>query len=87
MINICLCLLAGALAGGFASRLPSALAPDDVVVNSIAGMLGALLGGVVFMIFDITALHGLNPWAFVIALFGAGIAISLARVVFSASYR
>ncbi len=82
MMNICLWLLAGALAGGAASRLPSALAPDDVVVNTIAGMLGALLGGVVFIIFDITSLHVLNPWSFVIALFSAGIAISLARLVF-----
>jgi uncharacterized membrane protein YeaQ/YmgE (transglycosylase-associated protein family) len=82
MITICLCLLAGALAGGAASRLPSALDPDDIVVNMVAGMLGALLGGVVFMIFDITSLHVLNLWAFVLALFGAGIAISLARLAF-----
>ena len=78
MITICLWLLAG----GAASRLLSALEPDDVVVNMIAGMLGALLGGVGFMIFDIRSLYVLNLWAFVIALLGAGIAISLARLVF-----
>lgn len=84
MINICLWLLAGSLAASAASRLPSALAPDDVVVNTIAGTLGALLGGVVFLIFDITSLHTLNLWGFVIALFSAVIAILLARLVFTA---
>jgi hypothetical protein len=39
MINLCLWLLAGALAGGAASRIPSALAPNDGVINSIAGIL------------------------------------------------
>jgi uncharacterized membrane protein YeaQ/YmgE (transglycosylase-associated protein family) len=82
MINICLCLLAGALVGGAASRLPSALAPDDLVVNIVVGMLGALLGGVVFTIFNSRSLHDMSLWAFVIALFSAGIAILLARLTF-----
>jgi uncharacterized membrane protein YeaQ/YmgE (transglycosylase-associated protein family) len=81
MITLCLWLLAGVLAASAASRLSSALAPDDIVVNSIAGILGALLGGVVFLIFDITPLHALNLWGFVIALVGAVIAISLVRLV------
>lgn len=87
MLNLCLWLLAGALAGGVASRMPSALAPDDVVINCIAGILGALLGGVVFLVFDITSLHTVNLWGFVIALGSAVITIMLAQRVFSASYR
>lgn len=82
MITLCLWLLAGALAASVASRLSSALAPDDVVVNSIASIFGALLGGVVFLIFDITLLHALNLWGFVIALVGAVVAISFVRLVY-----
>lgn len=82
MITLCLWLLAGVLAASVASRLSSALVPDDVVVNSIAGVLGALLGGVVFLIFDITSSHTINLWGFVIALVSAVVSISLVRLVY-----
>jgi uncharacterized membrane protein YeaQ/YmgE (transglycosylase-associated protein family) len=87
MITLCLWLLAGALAANAASRLPSVLAPDDVVVNTIAGFLGALLGGMVFLIFDITTLNALKLGGFVIAFGSAVIAISLSRLVFSSGWR
>jgi uncharacterized membrane protein YeaQ/YmgE (transglycosylase-associated protein family) len=82
MINLCLWLLAGTLAAGAASRLPSALVLDDAVVNNIVGILGALLGGVVFLLFNVTSLHVVNVWGFALALVSAVIAISLTRLVF-----
>jgi hypothetical protein len=44
--------------------------------------LGALLGGVVFLLFDVTSLHIVSLWGFAIALVSAVIAIQLARLVF-----
>jgi uncharacterized membrane protein YeaQ/YmgE (transglycosylase-associated protein family) len=70
------------LAAATASRLSSAVAPDEVVVNSIAGILGALLGGVVFLIFDVTLLHASTLWGIVIALLSAVVAISLVRHIY-----
>jgi uncharacterized membrane protein YeaQ/YmgE (transglycosylase-associated protein family) len=87
MITLCLWLLAGALAANAASRLPSVLAPEDVVVNTIVGILGALLGGMVFLNFDITTLNALKLGGFVITLVSAVIAIPLARLVFSTGWR
>lgn len=81
MINLCLWLLAGLLAAGAASRLPSELALQDGVVNSIGVILGTLFGGAAFLLFDITSLRVVNLWGFAIALAGAVIAISLARLV------
>jgi uncharacterized membrane protein YeaQ/YmgE (transglycosylase-associated protein family) len=81
MITLCLWLLAGALAASVASRLPNRIAPDDVVINNIAGILGALLGGVVFLILDILSLHALNLGGFVIALASAVMTIALVRLV------
>jgi uncharacterized membrane protein YeaQ/YmgE (transglycosylase-associated protein family) len=81
MITICLWLLAGVLAASAASRLPSILAPDDVIINSIAGIIGALLGGVIFLTLDPSSLHTLNLGGFVIALASAVMTISLVRLV------
>jgi uncharacterized membrane protein YeaQ/YmgE (transglycosylase-associated protein family) len=81
MITLCLWLLAGVLAASAASRLPSRLAPDDVVINSIAGILGALLGGVIFLILNSLSLQALNLGGFVIALASAILTISLVRLV------
>lgn len=82
MINVCLWLLGGLLAGGIASRLPRTLTPINMIANSIAGAFGALLGGVVFLIFDTAPLGSVNLWALLIALISAVIAISLVRATF-----
>ncbi len=82
MINVCLWLLGGLLAGGIASRLPRTLAPINIITNSLAGAFGALLGGVVFLIFDTAPLSSLNVWGLLIALCSAVIAISLVRATF-----
>ena len=81
MINIGLWLLFGVLAGFAVSRLSKRLVPDNVILNSVAGVLGAMIAGVVFLIFDVTPLDAVNIWGMMIALAGAIVGISLVQVI------
>jgi uncharacterized membrane protein YeaQ/YmgE (transglycosylase-associated protein family) len=81
MINIFVWLLFGVLAGFAVSRLSSRRMPDNVIINSIAGVLGAMVAGFVFLIFDVTPLNAVNIWGIVIALAGALVSISLVQIL------
>ncbi len=50
-------------------------------MNSVAGVLGALVAGFVFLIFDVTPLSTINIWGIIIALAGALVGISLAQIL------
>jgi uncharacterized membrane protein YeaQ/YmgE (transglycosylase-associated protein family) len=82
MINVLVWLLFGALAGTVASRLTRPLTPIAMVLNSVAGTMGALMGGIVFLIFDTTPLDALSLRGIVWALVGAMLVIVLVRVMF-----
>ncbi len=81
MMNIILWLLFGALTGFVVSRLSSRLLADNIIINSVAGVLGALVAGFVFLIFDVTPLSTINIWGIIIALAGALVGISLAQIL------
>jgi uncharacterized membrane protein YeaQ/YmgE (transglycosylase-associated protein family) len=81
MMNIILWLLFGALAGFVVSRLSSRLLADTIVINSVAGVLGAMVAGFVFLLFDVTPLNSVNIWGIIIALAGALVGISLAQML------
>jgi uncharacterized membrane protein YeaQ/YmgE (transglycosylase-associated protein family) len=81
MINIYLWLLFGVLAGFIVSRISNRLLPDNIILNSVAGVLGAMIAGFVFLIFDVTPLNAINIWGVVIALAGALIGISLIQMI------
>jgi uncharacterized membrane protein YeaQ/YmgE (transglycosylase-associated protein family) len=81
MINICLWLLFGVLAGFIVSRLSNKVMPDNIVLNSVAGVLGAMIAGFVFLIFDVTPLNTINFWGVVIALAGALAGVSLIQMI------
>jgi uncharacterized membrane protein YeaQ/YmgE (transglycosylase-associated protein family) len=81
MINIGLWLLFGVLAGFIVSRLSNRLMPGNIILNSVAGVLGAMIAGFVFLIFDVTPLNAINFWGVVIALAGALVGISLIRMI------
>jgi uncharacterized membrane protein YeaQ/YmgE (transglycosylase-associated protein family) len=82
MINVYLWLLFGFLAGFIVSHLSDRLVPSYIIINSVAGVLGAMLAGAAFLIFDVTPLDAISLWSMLVALVGAFIAISLARIVF-----
>ena len=46
MINVYLWLLFGFLAGFIVSRLSNRLVPSSIIINTVAGVLGATLAGV-----------------------------------------
>jgi uncharacterized membrane protein YeaQ/YmgE (transglycosylase-associated protein family) len=81
MINIFLWLLFGVLAGFVVSRLSNRIVPDTIIINSIAGVLGAIVAGFVFLIFDVTPLNTVNIWGSIIALAGALVGISLVQIL------
>jgi uncharacterized membrane protein YeaQ/YmgE (transglycosylase-associated protein family) len=81
MMNILLWLLFGALAGFVVSRLSSRFVADNIIINSVAGVLGAMVAGFVFLLFDVTPLNSVNIWELIIALAGALVGISLAQIL------
>lgn len=81
MINIFLWLLFGILAGVIVSRLSDRFLPDNVMINSVAGVLGAMLAGFIFLIFDVTPLNVINIWGIISALIGAVAGISLVQML------
>jgi uncharacterized membrane protein YeaQ/YmgE (transglycosylase-associated protein family) len=81
MVNIFLWLLFGILTGFVVSRLSSRRLTDTFIMNSVAGVLGAMIAGFVFLIFDVTPLNVVNIWGSIIALAGALAGISLVQLL------
>ena len=52
------------------------------MLNSVAGILGALMGGIVFLIFDTAPLDALSIGGSICALVGAILVISLVQIMF-----
>jgi uncharacterized membrane protein YeaQ/YmgE (transglycosylase-associated protein family) len=82
MINVLVWLLFGVIVGNLASRLMRPLSPIITVLNSVAGVMGALMGGIVFLIFDTQPLDSLSIGGLVCALIGAALVIVLVRIMF-----
>jgi uncharacterized membrane protein YeaQ/YmgE (transglycosylase-associated protein family) len=81
MINVLIWLLFGVLVGWAASRMVRLAEVNDTFLNAIAGSMGALIGGVVFFIFDTAPLDSFSPWGFVCAIVGAIVTIGIAHIV------
>jgi uncharacterized membrane protein YeaQ/YmgE (transglycosylase-associated protein family) len=81
MINILAWLLFGMAAGWMAARLFELAPGGGALLHVAAGAMGAVVGGVVFLIFDTAPLTGFSLWGVLCALLGAAITIMLARIV------
>jgi uncharacterized membrane protein YeaQ/YmgE (transglycosylase-associated protein family) len=81
MINVLIWLLFGLLVGWIASRMVHWVAVNDTFLNALAGSMGALIGGVIFFIFDTTPLTNFSLWGFVCAIVGAIVTIGIAHIV------
>lgn len=86
MANILMWLLFGLLAGVAISRLSDRLAPGIMIINCVAGMLGATLAGVMLLIFDATPLNALSIWSLIAAVAGALVVTVLVRLIFGSLY-
>jgi uncharacterized membrane protein YeaQ/YmgE (transglycosylase-associated protein family) len=81
MINVLVWLLFGGLAGWIASRLVRSSHNGVPLLQIIAGGLGALVGGVIFLIFDTAPLNAFNARGLAFALIGAMIVIGVAHML------
>jgi uncharacterized membrane protein YeaQ/YmgE (transglycosylase-associated protein family) len=81
MINVFVWLLFGGLAGWMASRLTRTTHDGVPLLQIIAGGMGALVGGVVFLIFDTTPLNVFSVRGLAVALIGAMIVIGVAYML------
>jgi uncharacterized membrane protein YeaQ/YmgE (transglycosylase-associated protein family) len=79
MINVLTWLLLGGLAGLVAGRLIRPFKQGLPLPQIVAGCLGALVGGVVFFIFDTAPLHAFNAWGLLVALLGAALIIGVVQ--------
>lgn len=80
MINVLAWLVFGVLAGLIASRIVKPVSSSIALVTVSAGVMGALAGGIVFLIFDTAPLASLNLSGLIVALASAIIMIGLARL-------
>jgi uncharacterized membrane protein YeaQ/YmgE (transglycosylase-associated protein family) len=81
MINVLAWLVFGGLVGLTASRLVRISPAGVPLLQIIAGCLGALVGGVIFLIFDTTPLDVFNAWGLAVALVGAAVIIGLVHMM------
>ncbi len=80
MINVLVWLICGGLAGWVASRLICTFQGAAPLLQIVAGGLGALLGGVIFLIFDTAPLSVFNVRGLAVALIGALVIIGVVHV-------
>jgi len=79
--NLLIWMVLGSVVGAFASHAPDAEGNRSPLLYLASGVLGAVLGGTTFTIFDTTPLNRRAPWGIAFAVLGALIAVLLVRVV------
>jgi uncharacterized membrane protein YeaQ/YmgE (transglycosylase-associated protein family) len=81
MINVLVWLLSGGLVGWAVSWLTRPFQESVLLLQIVAGSLGALVGGVIFLIFDTAPLNIFNVLGLAVALIGAMVVIGVAHVL------
>jgi uncharacterized membrane protein YeaQ/YmgE (transglycosylase-associated protein family) len=76
-------ILGWIILGGLAGWLASALMHESegCLMSVIIGIVGAVIGGVVFHLLGGVGVTGFNLWSFVVALVGAIILLAIVRAV------
>lgn len=72
-MNIILWIVLGALAGWIASMIMNTDAQMGAMANVIVGILGAVLGGFIFGLFDAAPVTGFNLWSLLVAVIGSSV--------------
>lgn len=81
MVNVLVWLLAGGVVGFVAGRLLHAPEEGTPLVHVTAGSLGALAGGVIFLIFDTAPLHLFTIGGLAVALMGAVVILGVVHMI------
>jgi len=71
----------GALVGGLARLFVPSSVKGGCGTNIALGVIGALLGGVIFRMLGGAGFTGVNPWGFFVALVGAIVFLLIHRAV------
>ena len=76
-------ILGWIILGGLAGWLASALMHEEegCLMSVIIGVVGAVIGGVVFHLLGGVGVTGFNLWSFVVALVGAIILLAIVRAL------
>lgn len=74
-------LVLGGIAGWLASLFMGTDASQGIVANVVVGIVGALIGGLVFNMFGSAGVTGLNLYSLVVATIGAVLSLWVLRLV------
>lgn len=74
-------LVLGGIAGWIASLVMGTDASQGVVMNIVVGVIGALIGGLLFNAFGNVGVTGFNLYSLVVATIGAIIGLYVMRLV------
>ena len=74
-------LVLGGIAGWIASMAMGTDASQGIVMNVVVGVVGALIGGVLFNTFGNAGVTGLNLYSLLVATLGAIVGLWIVRMV------
>lgn len=80
-MNILLWVLLGIIAGWLASVIMKTNASQGVIGDIVMGVLGAVVGGMLFNLFGAPGVTGINLYSIMVATIGAIVLIALGRMI------
>jgi uncharacterized membrane protein YeaQ/YmgE (transglycosylase-associated protein family) len=74
-------IVVGLIAGALAKLVLPGDDPGGIIVTTLIGMVGAIVGGFVFGIFGGTGATGFNVWSILVATVGAIVLLLIYRLI------
>ena len=71
----------GGIAGWIASMIMGTDASQGIMMNIIVGIIGAIMGGVIFSMFGTTGVTEFNLYSLIVAVVGATLFIWIVRMI------
>ncbi|MBX4205957.1 GlsB/YeaQ/YmgE family stress response membrane protein [Candidatus Microgenomates bacterium] len=81
-MGVLLWILLGAISGWIASLVMRTNANQGMFMDIILGIIGALVGGLIFNFFGAPGVTGFNIYSMVVSVVGAVVLIALSRLVY-----
>ncbi len=80
-MNYLLWIILGLVSGWIASVIMKTNSQQGMLLDIVLGIIGAVVGGMIFNLFGAPGVTGLNLYSLLVATFGAVVLIWLGRVV------
>lgn len=80
-MGIILWIIFGALAGWIGSKLMKTDAQQGALLNIVVGILGAMLGGLIFNFFGKVGVTGFNLYSLLVAVIGSVVLLWIVKMV------